>query len=117
MNLAALRYLVKNEPETIEGNVPTGTDSDATLGVAKFIAADEANLGQLSANQRYHFERFILPLIQRVACEGVFGPEDEGGDGCVGSGFINDEDLESCYESGDMLCQECTYVQNKMSED
>ncbi|TRZ62352.1 hypothetical protein DZA28_21360 [Pseudomonas alloputida] len=117
MNLAALQHLVNNEPEIIEGNVPAGTDSNATLGVAKFIAADEANLRRLSENQRYHFERFILPLIEHVACEGVFGPEDEDGDGCVGSGFIDDEDLENCYQSGDMFCQECTYVQNKMNED
>ncbi|MBH3412974.1 hypothetical protein [Pseudomonas putida] len=117
MNLAALRHLVENEPEIIEANVPRGTDSDATLGVAKFIVANDANLERLSANQRYHFESFILPLIQHVSCEGVFGPADEDGDGCVGSGFIDDDDLENCYLSGDMYCQECSYVQNKMNED
>ncbi|VVM43215.1 hypothetical protein PS623_00362 [Pseudomonas fluorescens] len=117
MNLDALRHLVENEPETIEGNVPAGTDSNATLGVAKFIAADDANVERLSANQRYHFESFILPLIQHVTCAGVFGPEDEGGDGCVGSGFIDDDDLDSCYMKDEMLCQECVYVQNKMNED
>ncbi|WP_422421826.1 hypothetical protein [Pseudomonas sp. GZD-222] len=117
MNLEALRNLVENNPEIIEGNVPARTDSDATLGVAKFIAADEGNLGRLSVRQQHHFDNFILPLIEHVKCGGVFGPDDDGGDGCIGNGFIDDADLDNCYLMDEMLCQECAEVQNRMQDD
>lgn len=118
MNLAALDHIVKNNPELIEENVPAKADSAATLGVAKFLVGKDGNIDALTEKQRFHFDNYILPLIENVECDGVFGHDIESGeDGCVGNGRIDDEDLDDCYMIGEMLCQECQYVNNKMHED
>ena len=118
MNLAALDHIVKNNPELIEENVPAKTDSATTVGIAKLVVANGGNVDALTDKQRFHFDSYILPLIENVACDGVFGPDMENGeDDCVGSGRIDDEDLEGCYIMDEMLCQECQYVSNKMHED
>lgn len=118
MNLEALTYIVRNEPDLIEGNVPARGNSDATLGVANFLIGNGGNVLALSANQRHHYESYIRPLVENVSCDGVFGSDPEtGDDGCVGSGTISDDDLLDCYMLDEMLCQECKYVSNKMQED
>ncbi|WP_104911932.1 hypothetical protein [Pseudomonas sp. LG1D9] len=118
MNLSALDHIVKNNPELIDENVPAKADSAATLGVAKLVLGNGGNVDALTDKQRFHFDTYILPLIENVECDGVFGPDMENGeDGCVGSGRIDDEDLEGCYIMDEMLCQECQHVNHKMQED
>lgn len=115
MNFAALCHIVENAPELIEGNVPKGGNSAATIGVAKLLVGNGGKVEALSENQNHHYVRYIRPLVENVPCSGVFGAEAENEhDGCVGSGHIDDEDLEGCYIMDVMLCQECQYVQNKM---
>lgn len=118
MNIAALRHIVENNPELIEENVAARGNPTAAIGVAKLLVGNQGNVDALSENQRYHYESHIRPLIENVPCDGVFGPEDEDGNGgCIGSGRIDDEDLEGCYMLDEMFCQECQSVQTRMQDD
>jgi hypothetical protein len=117
MNIVALRHVVENNPELIEENVPARGNPAAAIGVAKFLVGNNGNVEALSENQRYHYENYIRPLVENVPCSGVFGPEDEDGNGgCIGNGRIDDEDLDGCYILDEMLCQECQALQTRMQD-
>ncbi|MHC8308208.1 hypothetical protein ACYZUC_01120 [Pseudomonas sp. GT1P32] len=117
MNIVALRHVVENNPELIEENVPARGNPAAAIGVAKFLVGNNGNVEALSENQRYHYENHIRPLVENVPCSGVFGPEDEDGNGgCIGNGRIDDEDLDGCYILDEMLCQECQALQTRMQD-
>lgn len=117
MNIAALIHIVENNPELIEGEVPAGIHSATTIGVAKSLIGKKGNVEELTENQRYHYVNFIRPLVENVVCDGVFGPEDEGGDGCIGNGRIDDGDLAGCYIADTMLCQQCRHAQDNIHRD
>lgn len=118
MNIAALRHIVENAPELIEENVPAKGNFDATIGVAKLLIGNNGKVNELSEKQSYHYDNYIRPLIENVPCDGVFGPDDDDGghSGCIGSGTVDDEDLEGCYILDEMLCQECKDLQVRMHD-
>lgn len=114
MNLAALNYIIRNNPELIEENVVSGNPA-AAIAAAKILVSNGGDVAALSDAQRFHAENHVRPLVENVACDGVWGSDEESGeDGCMGTGRISDEDLADCYASGDMLCQECQHISHKM---
>jgi hypothetical protein len=105
MNISVLEYIVNHKIELIQENaVESKSDPLATVGVAKYLLGNKGDVSNLSSAQNYHYEKFILPLIKNVACEGVLG------DGtCKSDGFIDDESLVGCYIEDEFLCQHCRF--------
>ena len=106
-----LKSIVDDNKELIidlakSNNIP---NSDASVGVAKFLIADAGNFSKMSKDQKYHYENIIEPLINDVPCEGMIGEYDS----CRGTGFIDEENLVWAYRDQDMRCQECIGEKNR----
>jgi hypothetical protein len=128
MNLEVLEYIVDHAVERIEELADEcSVDSSASIGVAKMLLFNNGDLSKLSEKQAYHYENCIKPLIERVQCEGVFGPmdnddtcgDDDGIDGstCSGDGYIDDESLMGCYLEDEFQCQFCRYDSERIAEE
>lgn len=111
MNISVLEYIVNNKVELIEENaVESKNDPRAAVGVAKHILGNNGDLSTLSSAQSYYYQKFILPLIEKVPCEGVLG------DGtCTSDGFVDDESLVGCYIEDEFLCQHCRFDSARIS--
>lgn len=79
------------------------SNPNASIGIAEFLVANTDNFSNMSANQKYHYENAIEPLINDVPCEGMIGEYHS----CRGTGFIDEENLLWAYRDQDMRCQEC----------
>ncbi|MFM5646344.1 hypothetical protein [Aeromonas caviae] len=114
MNLEVLNYIVENAVEKIEELAEENNlDCHASVGVANFLLGNDGDVSKLSDKQRYHYENCIQPLIERVPCDGVIGPVEDG-DTCSGDGYVDDESLMGCYLEDDFKCQLCRYDAEKM---
>lgn len=114
MNLDALKHIVQNDPSYIEELVGhTQYDSASTLGVAKLLLGNGGNAEALTGPQRFHYTRFIRPLLEDVPCSGVMDDPDT----CTGNGLVDDESLLMSYQEGTFLCQHCRYDRDKMHGD
>lgn len=110
MNLEVLNHIVTNAPEFIEGLAEENMlDGQASIGIAKILLGNNGDLAELSGKQNFHYEKCIMPLIENVQCEGVFGPET-----CTGTGYVDDESLLGCYISGKFQCQLCQHDAGKI---
>lgn len=68
LNLRQLRKLISVQRVEIEQAVDgTGYLARTVIGVATFLLDNEGDLDLLSARQRVTFDRFIAPLLERVA--------------------------------------------------
>ena len=67
INLRALFLLKEENPNAIDQLcAEQGLDPIVAHGVVKLLIANDGNLASLSAHQRQHFERAILPLLSAV---------------------------------------------------
>ena len=113
MNLEALKWIIDNRVELIEENADgTKYNSGTTVGIAKFLLGNQGDLDSLSPPQKYHYTEFIMPLIESVPCEGVYGE-----DTCTGNGFIDDESLVGCYIEDEFQCQLCRDDSERISSE
>ncbi len=114
MNLEVLNHIISNAVEKIEElSKNNNLESDFSVGIANFLLGNEGNVSKLSTKQRYHYDRCIKPLIERVSCYGVIGSVKDGGT-CNGDGYIDDESLWGCYLEDDFKCQICKFDTEKM---
>ena len=79
-----------------------------SVGVAKFLVGSSDNFAKMSDNQQYHYNQVIKPLISRVSCDGMIGVHEDGSSSCIGTDFIEDDQLLGAYQLDDMRCQQCT---------
>lgn len=105
---AVLNHIVNNAIELIEELAQENSlNEEASIGVAKFLLADNENFTKMSQKQLHHFEKVIKPLIENVLCDGVIGIHEDGSSSCIGNEFIDEETLLQAYETDDMRCQLC----------
>lgn len=119
MNLEVLSFLIENEHYIEESaNDANVDDYSKSLGIAKFLADKDGDLGALSKKQVYHYENVLKPLLENVPCEGPVGMiNDEEGNwvsSCVHGGVIDDESLFLCYSEENFICQNCRHDVGKM---
>lgn len=105
IQIKVLQHLLANcEEYIVDLAVQNGIkNTDATLGVANFLASHPDNFIKMSPNQKFHYTSAIEPLINEVCCDGMTGEEGS----CVGNGFIDEDSLLGAYLGEDMRCQHC----------
>ena len=109
-----LQHLVDNCEEYITDLAEENgvKNTDASLGVAKFLVAHPDNFTKMSPNQKFHYETAIEPLINEVCCDGMTGEDGS----CLGNGFIDEDSLLGAYLEQDMRCQHCIATTNSWFE-
>lgn len=118
MNLEVLNHLIHNDVERIEALATyKKLDATASVGIAKFVSAQNGDVTSLSGRQTFLFDTAVRPLIQNVRCEGVIGLLEDGSDSCVNDSIIDDESLLLSYIDDDFKCQQCRYDAQKMHDD
>ena len=106
--IATLEYIVNNREELIiERAQEESVEEDSSIGVANFLLGNRDNFASMSQRQRHHYDKVIQPLISKVYCEGMIGFHEDGSSSCVGTEFIEDEQLLAAYQLDDMRCQQC----------
>lgn len=105
MNIAALKFINNNAAERlVEQAKRANRDPDTVLGITKQILA-ENGVDNLTQNQRFNFDRAILPLIHNLPCQGFKGEFDDEPLDCPN--HIDDGLLLECYEEDTFLCENC----------
>lgn len=99
----ALKAIYTNNPHYVENLAKQhSVDPVKAIGILNFVVADLNRYLDLSQKQKYYFEKTILPLVEKVKCQGMV----EGV--CQGNDYINDEDLENAYNHEDFECSVCS---------
>lgn len=67
VNLRALNILLNDTPGTIEAYA-TEIDMDPAVakGLAILLIANDGNLASLSPHQREHYDKVIVPLLDKI---------------------------------------------------
>lgn len=67
VNLRALNILLNDTPGTIEAYATEiGLDPAVAKGLAILLIANDGNLASLSPQQREHYDKVILPLLEKI---------------------------------------------------
>jgi len=67
VNLRALNILLHDTPGTIESYATElGLDPAVAKGLAILLIANDGNLASLSPRQREHYDKVVLPLLEKV---------------------------------------------------
>lgn len=67
VNLRALNILLHDTPGTIEAYAAeVGLDSAAAKGLSILLIANDGNLASLSPRQREHYDKVVLPLLEKI---------------------------------------------------
>jgi hypothetical protein len=67
VNLRALNILLHDTPGTIEAYATeVGLDPAVAKGLAILLIANDGNLASLSPRQREHYDKVVLPLLEKV---------------------------------------------------
>lgn len=104
MNLQALDYINKNCEEILEQASKDNKVSEAMIkGVALFAVAN--GYDKLSANQKYHFDETIKPLIEDVQCSGYTHELEDFHQECENT--LNDDVLVEYYQNDGAYCESC----------
>jgi hypothetical protein len=111
MNKNLLEYIVKNASEKIEKlAIENELEPSISIGIAKNLIGNEGDVLSLSDKQKFHYEKCINPLIEKVPCEGVIGLVEDGNT-CWGDNFVDEESLLISYIEDNIQCQQCrSYV-------
>lgn len=107
INLRTLRHLVDNDENRILENIPTSVDSDATLGIARRLIGNGESVESLTDNQQWHYQEFIKPLIEDVACS----------NNDCGQIIEDDQTLLTGYQIDEVICQHCRYQMDLAERD
>lgn len=105
LQINVLQHLLTNCEEYITNLAEENgiKNTEATLGVAKFLVSHPENFIKMSSNQKFHYTTAIEPLINDVCCDGMTGEDGS----CLGNGFIDEYSLLGAYLEQDMRCQHC----------
>jgi hypothetical protein len=102
-DLNLLEYLTGKGARYIEEAVQgTGYLPRTVVGVATNLLDMDGDVELLTAKQKVTYEKFLVPLLFDVPCQGIAGPQS-----CRGDGRIETEALIACYNSGDFHCRAC----------
>jgi hypothetical protein len=67
VNLRALNILLHDTPGTIEAYATeVGLDPAVAKGLAILLIANDGNLASLSPRQREHYDKVVLPLLDKM---------------------------------------------------
>ncbi|NVN91837.1 MAG: hypothetical protein HXX11_14715 [Desulfuromonadales bacterium] len=67
LDLYALRTLLSKRKDLIETSVAgTGYLAKTVIGVGTFLLDNEGNIDLLSAKQRVTYDKFLLPLLEKL---------------------------------------------------
>ena len=67
VNLRALNILLHDTPGTIEAYATEiGFDPAVAKGLSILLIANDGNLASLSPKQREHYDKVVLPLLERI---------------------------------------------------
>lgn len=67
VNLRALNILLNDTPGSIESyTTEIGLDPTVAKGLAILLIANDGNLASLSPLQREHYDKVILPLLEKI---------------------------------------------------
>lgn len=67
VNLRALNILLHDTPGAIEAYATeTGMNPAVAKGLAILLIANDGNLASLSPQQREHYDKVVLPLLEKV---------------------------------------------------
>lgn len=67
VNLRALNIVLHDTPGTIEAYATElGMDPSVAKGLAILLIANDGNLASLSPKQRKHYDKVILPLLEKI---------------------------------------------------
>lgn len=67
VNLRALNILINDKPGSIEAYATElGMDPAVAKGLCILLIANDGNLASLSPQQREHYDKVVLPLLEQV---------------------------------------------------
>jgi len=67
VNLCALNILLHDTPGTIEVYATeVGLDPAVAKGLSILLIANDGNLASLSPRQREHYNKVVLPLLEKI---------------------------------------------------
>ena len=103
IDLELLEYLCHKGVQYIDAAVRgSGYLPRTVIGVGTFLLDYEGDVDLLTAKQRVTYEKFLLPLLMAVPCQG------NGNSGeCRGDGLIDAELLLKSYRDHDFRCRLC----------
>ena len=103
IDLELLAYLCHKGAPYIDMAVDgTGYLPRTVIGVGTFLLDYDGDVDLLTAKQRVTYEKFLLPLLFAVPCQGKANSE-----GCRGDGLIDADLLLKSYRDGDFRCRLC----------
>jgi hypothetical protein len=114
LNLDALKEINTNNPEILEQSAKDNDSNPETVkGIALFVVKN--GYDALTANQKYHFDKSIRPLIENVKCTGYTHEFDEMPSKC--STILNDDDLVKFYQPLGFYCERCQSDESAAAHD
>ena len=67
VNLRALNILLNDTPGAIESYATElGMDPAVAKGLSILLIANDGNLASLSPQQREHYDKVVLPLLEKI---------------------------------------------------
>ena len=104
MNLNALDFINKNCVELLEQSARESNAEEETIkGIARDVVAN--GYDELSDKQKYHFDKTIRKLIEKVPCSGFFNHYAGTRKECPA--ILPDENLVEYYENDNTYCESC----------
>jgi hypothetical protein len=104
VNLQALDFINKNCVEILGQSArENNADEETIKGIARDAVAN--GYDSLSDKQKYHFDKSIRKLIEKVSCSGFFNPYSGERTNC--RAILPDENLVEYYESDSNYCEAC----------
>jgi hypothetical protein len=106
IDLELLEYLCHKGAQYIDTAVHgTGYLPKTVIGVGTFLLDHDGDVDLLTAKQRITYEKFLLPLLGAVPCQGMGTPG-----ACRGDGLVDAELLLKSYRDRDFKCRVCRAV-------
>jgi hypothetical protein len=103
IDLELLEYLCHKGAQHIDTAVQgTGYLPRTVIGVGTFLLDYDGDVDLLTAKQRVTYEKFLLPLLMAVPCQG----NSNSGE-CRGDGLIDADLLLKSYRDRDFRCRLC----------
>jgi len=103
IDLELLEYLCHKGAQYIDAAVRgSGYLPRTVIGVGTFLLDYEGDVDLLTAKQRVTYERFLLPLLMAVPCQGNSNCGE-----CRGDGLIDTDLLLKSYRDHDFRCRLC----------
>ena len=103
IDLELFEYLChKGAPYIATAVDGTGYLPRTVIGVGTFLLDHDGDVDLLTGKQRVTYEKFLLPLLVAVPCQGMAASGE-----CRGDGLIDAELLLKSYRDCDFKCRMC----------